>query len=215
MQLAKECSGVFFSQRTSFALDFDKPENIQICPVVQELTEKGAVFADGSSCEVDTIIYATGYNYSFPFLHPDCGITVEDNHIHDLYKHCLNVKYSSMAFIGMPIVVLAQEIIDLQSRFCMKYWAGGFELPSKDKMLEELKEDLEKREAQGRSAHRLVKIAKEYHDDLADTAGGERTKEVLHKIVEHFVPGLINNYLNYRNECYEVVDDQTFTTHWK
>lgn len=216
MLLTKECPAVYLSQRTSFALDFEKPDNLTFCPVAEKLTETGVVLQDGRCFEVDAIVYATGYQYSFPFLAPDCGITVsEDNHIRELYKHCLNVSHPTMAFIGIPVVVLAQEIIDLQSQFCMKVWSGEVELPGAEEMGKEIEADFQKREASGRNSHRLVKIAREYHNDLADTAGVSRTKNVLHNIADYFVPAVMNNYLKYRDECYEVLDDETFRTFWK
>lgn len=218
MLLTKECFSVYFSQRTSFNLDFEKPENLRICTVVKEITETGVIFEDATTAEVDVIIYATGYKYSFPFLSKDCGIVVEDNHIQDLYKHCLNIKYPSMAFIGMPILVLSQQIFDLQSQFCMKYWSEAIKLPTQEQMLKETKEDLEKRLADGwqkRQAHKLVRVAREYHNDLADIAGVPRTNNVLHNIADYFIPATMGNYMHYRDECYEVLDEENFKTYWK
>lgn len=216
--LTKECSEVYFGQKTFFDLNFPMPENLNIRPLVKEITESGAIFEDDSECQVDVIIYATGYEYDFPFLHPDCGITVKDNTIHDLYKHCLNIKYPTMGIIGMPFLVLPQLLFDLQSQFCMKYWTGEKELPTKDTMLEDTKADLEKRLAMGwekRLAHKMAELASDYHNDLSDTAGLERTKPVFDKIAKYFLPATKKDYLNYRNEFYEVLDDESFRTYWK
>ena len=35
---------------------------------VKEFTENGVIFEDGSSEEVDAVIFATGYRFHFPFL---------------------------------------------------------------------------------------------------------------------------------------------------
>ena len=35
---------------------------------VKEFTETGVVFEDGSSEDVDVVIFATGYTFTFPFL---------------------------------------------------------------------------------------------------------------------------------------------------
>lgn len=215
--LTKECSHVYYGQKTFFDLNFTMPKNLTIRPLVKEITETGAVFEDGSSCEVDTIIYATGYQYSFPFLHPDCGITVEDNTIHELYKHCLNIKYPTMGFIGMPYLVIPQLMFDLQSQFCIKFWTGEKELPSKKAMLEDTRADLEKRLAMGwqkKRAHKMSDLSPDYHDDLSDTAGLERTKPVFYKMGAHFGPALKKDYLNYRKEFYEILDDESFRTYW-
>lgn len=215
--LAKVCE-VYLSQRTSIDLaSLEIPDNLQIRPVVNEITETGAIFQDGSSCEVDTILYATGYNYSFPFLHPECGITVEEKYIQDLYKHCINIKYPTMAIIGMPYIVVTHILFDLQSQFVMKFWSGEKTLPSKEAMLEDKKADFDKRIAMGwkkKQAHMIGSLATDYHNDLADTAGVARTKPVIHKIAKYFVLALQKDFLNYRNECYEVIDDETFRTYF-
>ena len=35
---------------------------------VKEFTETGVIFEDGSSEDVDVVIFATGYTFTFPFL---------------------------------------------------------------------------------------------------------------------------------------------------
>lgn len=77
------------------------PENVTLKPDVTCLTERGANFADGSFESFSVILYCTGYEYTFPFLSVDCGIAVDDNYVTPLYKHCINISYPTMAFIGI------------------------------------------------------------------------------------------------------------------
>lgn len=218
MLLTKEAAQVYFSQRTLYSLDFEKPDNMVVCSLAKEITETGAIFTDGKSCEVDTIIYATGYNFNFPFLHASCGIVVEDDHIQDLYKHTINIRYPTMALIGMPFLVLTTLLFDLQSQFVVKCWSGEKPLASKEEMLDEAKAELQKRLDLGwprRHAHKMMTLSKEYHDDLADSAGVERTKKVCYEIVKYFIPRSHGDFLNYRKECYEIIDDESFRTYWQ
>lgn len=215
--LTKECSAVYYSQKTYFSLDFEMPPNLNICPLTSEITENGAVFTDGSSCDVDQIIYATGYSYSFPFLHPDCGITLEDDHIQHLWKHCINIKYPTMAMIGMPFMVLTMLLFDLQSQFVMKFWSGEKDFPLEDEMMKDSEGELQKRLDIGwpkRYAHKMSQYALEYHHDIADKAGLERTKVVFYKMARYFGPACSKDYLNYRKERYEIIDDENFRTYW-
>lgn len=46
--------------------------------------------------------FIPGYNYSFAFLSTDCGIHVDRKSIQPLYRQILNIKYPTMAFIGIP-----------------------------------------------------------------------------------------------------------------
>lgn len=45
----------------------------------------------------------------------DCGLTVEDNYVQPLYKHCLNINRPTMALIGLPYYVCASQMFDLQA----------------------------------------------------------------------------------------------------
>lgn len=76
------------------------PSNVTQKPDVISLTETGANFADGSFEDFTTVLYCTGYQYTFPFISVDCGIAVDDNYVNPLYKHCININYPTMAFIG-------------------------------------------------------------------------------------------------------------------
>lgn len=44
---------------------------------------------------------SSGYEYSYPFLGEGVGITVKDYSVEPLYKHILNIKHPTMAFIGV------------------------------------------------------------------------------------------------------------------
>ncbi|KAF5271806.1 hypothetical protein FQA39_LY18821 [Lamprigera yunnana] len=73
-------------------------------PAVERLYETGAIFTDGTKEDFDVILFCTvvGYEYKYPFLTNECGISVEDNWVRPLHKHCVNIKYPSMFFIGIP-----------------------------------------------------------------------------------------------------------------
>lgn len=55
-----------------------------------------------------------GYKYTFPFMSIDCGLTVDDNYVQPLYKHCININRPTMAIIGLPYYVCASQMFDLQ-----------------------------------------------------------------------------------------------------
>lgn len=62
-----------------------------------------------------------GYLYSFPFLSIDCGITVDDNYIYPLFMHCINIKYPTMCFIGLPGLQQPPQLSHLQVTFILPY----------------------------------------------------------------------------------------------
>ena len=67
-------------------------------PDIQELSENGVTFKDGSHEELDTIVLATGYTYSVPYLNQ------ADDEWKDgrpqLYLRIFSRRYESLYFIG-------------------------------------------------------------------------------------------------------------------
>lgn len=118
MDLANEVSKV--AKRVSLSHHQDpEPQtvfatNVDKRPDVERLTSNGAVFVDGTEQTYTVILYCTGFKYTFPFLSIDCGISVDDNYVAPLYKHCININHPTMALIGVPYYVCASQMFDLQ-----------------------------------------------------------------------------------------------------
>jgi len=67
-------------------------------PDVQEITESGAIFKDGTSVELDQIILATGYQYSVPYL-DQVNDEWKDGRP-QLYLRIFSRNYENLYFIG-------------------------------------------------------------------------------------------------------------------
>jgi hypothetical protein len=62
-------------------------------------------FADGTSVDhVDVVMFATGYDFSFPFLPPTSHLEIRNRRIQGLYQHVFNIADPTLAFIGMVCV---------------------------------------------------------------------------------------------------------------
>ncbi|XP_064108103.1 uncharacterized protein LOC135216603 isoform X4 [Macrobrachium nipponense] len=118
LDICLEISGVarkvFLSHNQPVNHPSDFPANVEQVRGVVEATENGFNLMDGSHIEADVIMFCTGYEFSFPFLTKDCGITVEDNVVKPLYKHLIHSAYPSMAFIGIPFLVCPFPLFDFQ-----------------------------------------------------------------------------------------------------
>lgn len=56
-------------------------------------------FVDGTSAEgIDRILFATGYDFSFPFLP---NIVIKDRRIEGLYQHVFSIDDPTLGFVGM------------------------------------------------------------------------------------------------------------------
>jgi cation diffusion facilitator CzcD-associated flavoprotein CzcO len=71
----------------------------QIKPTIKELRGSKVLFADGTEEEIDVIVYATGYNITFPFLDKNV-LNPVDNQV-KLYRNVIHPGYPGLYFIGL------------------------------------------------------------------------------------------------------------------
>ena len=107
---------------------------------VAELLGDGVRFEDGSVERVDAIIYATGYNISFPFFDEDF-LCAPDN-VLPLYKRMLKPDLDDVAFIGLgqPIPTIF-PFSELQSKLAARWLSGYWAPPPASQMEAEIKRD--------------------------------------------------------------------------
>lgn len=114
--LSQTANHVTWSRRATVT-DFPY-KNVTYKGEVKRFTKTGVEFADGSEETFTVIFYATGYNFDFPFLANDSGITVENNFVQPLYKHIFNIEHPTMAFIGIASGLLPTfPTVELQVNF--------------------------------------------------------------------------------------------------
>jgi hypothetical protein len=95
---------------------------------IEELQGTKVMFEDGSVEEVDAIIYATGYNVTFPFFDEDF-ISAPDNEI-ALFERIFDPRFDNLAFIALVQPVCAMmPIAELQSNLVADYLVGDYRLP--------------------------------------------------------------------------------------
>jgi cation diffusion facilitator CzcD-associated flavoprotein CzcO len=107
---------------------------------VAELLGDRVRFADGSVEALDAIIYATGYNISFPFFEPDF-LAAPENRL-PLYKRMLKPGLDDLAFIGLgqPIPTIF-PFSELQSKIAARWLSGDWAPPPLSEMEQEIIRD--------------------------------------------------------------------------
>ncbi|KAF5274056.1 hypothetical protein FQR65_LT04454 [Abscondita terminalis] len=161
---------VFLSQRV---LTKSLIDNVVNKPLVIHFETNCVFFADGSKEEIDVVVYCTGYEYKFPFLDHNCGITVTDSWVRPLYKHVVNIKHPTMVFIGLPSSSTAFLVDEFQVQFAIGFIKGEFNLPSRQEMENDLKNYVARVQSKSGGAkcvHRLFLSQTEYLSDLAKIA---------------------------------------------
>jgi len=100
-------------------------------------------FEDGTSQDFDVIVYATGYNITFPFFDPEF-LSAPDNRI-DLYKRMFKPGIDDLVFVGFAQATPTLfPFVECQARLLGAYAAGHYRLPSVTEMERVIAEEQEK-----------------------------------------------------------------------
>lgn len=100
---------------------------------IERLDGDGVIFADGSREQVDAIVWATGYNVTFPFLKQD-ELTPKDN-VFPLYKRMVKPGWENLFFLGLaqPLPTLV-NFAEQQSKLVAAALDGRYSLPDATEM---------------------------------------------------------------------------------
>uniref|UniRef100_A0A7N8XYL3 Flavin-containing monooxygenase n=1 Tax=Mastacembelus armatus TaxID=205130 RepID=A0A7N8XYL3_9TELE len=112
-------------------------------PNVKEIRGSTVVFDDGSMVEkVDTIVFATGYNYGFPYL-PSSVMHKSGQRV-GLYKHVFppNLEHPTLAIVGFIHAFGAiMPQAEMQARWATRVFKGYKKLPSNQAMIKAVEKD--------------------------------------------------------------------------
>lgn len=81
--------------------------------------------------QVDVVVFATGYNYSFPFLAPDLQGKCGPDPLHRLYRHvfALGLTSPTLAVVGLIDGFGAVNLLaELQARWATRVFKGKSEM---------------------------------------------------------------------------------------
>lgn len=117
--------------------------DIAMKPNIAEKLGKQVKFTDGSVEDVDAIIYATGYNITFPFLDQTTAPVV-DNHI-GLFKRIWRPETPNLFFMGLaqPLPTLV-NLAERQAKWIAAFLKGEYVLPPKAEMEQVIADDEQK-----------------------------------------------------------------------
>ncbi|EHB08495.1 Dimethylaniline monooxygenase [N-oxide-forming] 2, partial [Heterocephalus glaber] len=150
---------------------------IKVKSRVTELTETSAIFEDGTVEEdIDVIVFATGYTFSFPFLEEPL-VKVEHNMV-SLYKYMFppHLEKSTLACMGLiqPLGSIFPTV-ELQARWATRVFKGLCSLPSEKAMMKDIIKRSEKRtDLFGESLSQILQTNYvDYLDELALEIGAK------------------------------------------
>jgi hypothetical protein len=149
--------------------------NVQQKPVIAsiESTPEGlnVRFADGTTAaDVDKVIFATGYELSYPFLVPDP--VTPNNRVAGFYQHIFKIGDPSLALVGQIRAAISFRAYEYQAVAVARYFAGRNGKPLPSPQQQDLWE-IERLKYKGPTAlfHEIKPDFKEYFNFLRDLAG--------------------------------------------
>ncbi|TDZ41130.1 Thiol-specific monooxygenase [Colletotrichum trifolii] len=140
-----------------------KPEITNLCPDTGRVT-----FSDNSTeDDVDIILFATGYDYSFPYL-PQ--VKVKNRRVQGLYQLVFHIDDPTLAFVGMVKGGFTFRVFEWHAVAAARVLAGRGHLPAKAEM-EKWEEDRMAKRGDGIHFFTLAPDFEEYFNSLRATAG--------------------------------------------
>lgn len=139
-------------------------------PAIEEflVEEKGVRFTDGRvEKDLDSILYCTGYLFSFPFLESLIpGLVSNGTRVYGLYKHLFNIDHPTLVFPGLPIRVVPFPVSEAHAAAFARVWSNSLALPSVKEMSQWEEEEAKRH---GKSYHVFPKLGDadlldEFHD---------------------------------------------------
>lgn len=105
---------------------------IDVRPGIQRFDGNTVYFTDDTQCDVDVILYATGYQLNFPYLDRDTlGGAATDL---ELYQRISHPAHDQLFFIGCCRVMCSMwPLAEQQSRWIASLLSGKFKLPEERK----------------------------------------------------------------------------------
>jgi len=187
---------------------------IQVRGIERCVGSKGFLLNDGSKVQCDSLILATGYHYTFPFLSDECAISVENNQVKPLYKHLLNIEHPTMALIGLPTSVCPFPLFDRQIQYFKKIILGEVSLPTKEEMYSDTAAETDWRintlKMREKDFHKMADLQWQYNDDISNLAGIEPLAPVIQKLYSSVWSERSRDLVGYKNTCWVIKNREDY-----
>ncbi len=141
-QIGKVCKQPLLQSSRTENLFFS-PESVPWKEDIPEIVEfldpdhhhRSVRLADGRvEPDIDAVVFATGYFYSFPFLKIDPPVITDGLRTRDVYQQLFHIKYPTLAFPVLPQRIIPFPMAENQAAVIARVWAGRLSLPSEREM---------------------------------------------------------------------------------
>lgn len=143
----------------------------QLKPNIKQFQAHSVEFVDGTSAQIDDVIFCSGYVFNVPFL------SINNLDSRTLYKNCFHPDFgSNLCFIGLsrPAIGAIPPMSEMESRWFSLVLSSKRTLPQKEEMEKAIKEDADNhRKTFAVISDRIPNLVDytSYMDDLAGKVG--------------------------------------------
>lgn len=125
----------------SAPMEFPWPEGIEEVPEMTKVDGKTVHFVNGSTRDVDAIIFCTGYKHHFPFIASDLRLTTKNVlYPPDLYKGVFFTGNPNLMYLSMQDQFYTFTMFDAEAWYARDYMLGRISLPGRDEMEKDIAE---------------------------------------------------------------------------
>jgi trimethylamine monooxygenase len=184
---------------------FKSPEKIKEIPLLVKIERENVYFVDGSSQQIDAIIFCTGYLYYFPFLDDNLRLTTTKHCLYppNLYKAIFWLNEPHLLYLGMQYLTFGLNINNIQAFYARDYILGKISLPlTKDEMQSDITR-WQAKEKTVRNYSDYIDFFKEYIQDLLVATDYPRFDiDRMGQLAVQSVQLRFENMLTYRDKTY-------------
>ena len=215
LELCETSPMVYFSHRYG-TFGSKLPDNVIELPDVSRVNSNGDfVFENNEVVNIDVFIPCTGYAYTFPFLNSESEITVNNNRrvVKGLYKHLFNIKYPSLAIVGIPWKNAPFPLFHQQSNYITSIFSEVKQLPDAVNMSLDTEKEWLERLSQGDPAryfHQSGLRQFPYNDQLAELSGCKKNPPIIENLYRYAQVQRRVDVVNYKKEQYLQLNESDF-----
>ena len=122
-------ASVTASYRTA-PMGYDWPEGFEERPGIDHFTGSTVVFVDGSSKDIDAVIFCTGYQHKYPFLPEDLALSGPNTvYTEGLYRGVVWQNNPALFYVGAQDQWFTFNMFDVQAWYVRDLILGTADLP--------------------------------------------------------------------------------------
>ncbi|CAF0856603.1 unnamed protein product [Didymodactylos carnosus] len=120
-------------------------KTFSITSPIEKIDKDTIHFMDLSTVKPDSLIFATGYDYSYPFLSKNLSLQYDNRRfLYPIYHHIFDVNYpqGTLAYLTIPFNIVPMPLCEIQAHLIARVLKCRVTLPPTDEMLNKINQEV-------------------------------------------------------------------------